>query len=80
MTSLLTHFRPAMKFENRKTYFRGSFQLSMVKIKKKYHLSGNLKFNNLGILQSFKLRNLMGKILAISLKLNFSKYFGRLWV
>jgi len=26
------------------------------------------------------MRNLMGKILLISLKLNFSKYFGRLWV
>jgi len=30
---------------------------------KKYHLSGNLNFNNLGIFQSLKLRNLMGKIL-----------------
>jgi len=39
---------------------------------KKYHPSGNLKFNNLGIFQSLKLRNLMGKILRISLKLNFT--------
>jgi len=28
---------------------------------KKYHHSGNLKFNNLGIFQSFKLSNLMEK-------------------
>jgi len=34
---------------------------------KKYHSSGNLKFDNLGIFQSLKLRNLMGKILRISL-------------
>ena len=38
---------------------------------KKYHPSGNLNFNNLGSCQSLKLRNLMGKILRISLKLNF---------
>jgi len=38
----------------------------------KYHLSGNLKFNNLGIFQSLKLRILMGKILSISLQLNFT--------
>jgi len=35
----------------------------------KYHSSGNLKFDNLGISQSLKLRNLKGKILRISLKL-----------
>jgi len=29
---------------------------------KKYHPSENLKFNNLGIFQSLKLRNLMGEI------------------
>jgi len=39
---------------------------------KKYHLSDNMKFDNLGIFQSLKLRNLMGKILQISLKLNFT--------
>jgi len=38
----------------------------------KYHLAGNLKLNNLGIFQSLKLRNLMGKILRIALKLNFT--------
>jgi len=39
---------------------------------KKYHPSGNLKFKYLGIFQSLKLRILMGKILSISLKLNFT--------
>jgi len=39
---------------------------------KKYHPSGNLKFNYLGIFQSSKLRILMEKILSISLKLNFT--------
>jgi len=39
---------------------------------KKYHPPGNLKFNSLGIIQSLKLRNLMEKILRISLKLNFT--------
>ena len=39
---------------------------------KKYRPSGSLKFNNLGIFQSFKLRDFMGKILRISLKLNFT--------
>jgi len=37
---------------------------------KKYHPSGNPKFNNLGIFQSLKLRNLIGKILSIALKQN----------
>jgi len=39
---------------------------------KKYHPSGNRKFNNLGIFQSLKLRNLMGKIHRNSLKPNFT--------
>jgi len=39
---------------------------------KKYHPSGNLKFNNLGIFPSLKLRILMGKIPPIPLKLNFT--------
>ena len=38
----------------------------------KYHPSGNLKSNNLGIFQSLKLRIVMAKILRISLKLNFT--------
>jgi len=39
---------------------------------KKYHPSRNLKLNSLGIPHGLKLRNLMGKILRISLKLNFT--------
>ena len=39
---------------------------------KKYYPSENLKFNRLGIFQSLKLGNLMGKTLRISLKLNFT--------
>jgi len=39
---------------------------------KKYHPSENLKFNYLGIFQSFKVRILMEKILLISLKVNFT--------
>jgi len=30
----LTHFRPAMPFGNRKIYFKGSFQFSIVTIEK----------------------------------------------
>jgi len=39
---------------------------------KKYQPSGNLKFYNLGILKSLKLRILVKKIRPISLKLNFT--------
>jgi len=39
---------------------------------KKYHPSGNLKFNNLGISQSLKLLILVEKIRPISPKLNFT--------
>jgi len=39
---------------------------------KKYNPSGNLKFKYLSISQSLKLRILMGKILRISLYLNFT--------
>jgi len=38
----------------------------------KYHPSGNLKFNILGIFPSLKLRTSVKKILPISLKLNFT--------
>jgi len=41
---------------------------------KKYYPSGNLKFNNLGIFQSLNLRNLKGKSLRISLKLQSDYY------
>jgi len=46
---------------------------------KKYHPSGNLKFNYVGIFQSLKLRILMEKILSISAEFH-STYFGQLWV
>jgi len=39
---------------------------------KNYQHSENMKCNNLGIFQSFKLRNLMGNILQISRNLNFT--------
>jgi len=39
---------------------------------KKYHPSGNLIFNKLGISQGLKLRILVEKILPISLKLKFT--------
>jgi len=39
---------------------------------KKYQPSRNLKFHILGIFQSLKLRNLMGKILQIYLRANFT--------
>jgi len=49
-------------------------------LKEKYHPSGNLKFNNLGTFQSFKLRNFMGKIPQISLKLNVTPNTLGCWV
>jgi len=39
---------------------------------KKYRLSGNLKFNNLGIFQSLPFRILAGKISVISQNLDFT--------
>jgi len=39
---------------------------------KKYHPSGNLEFNYLGIFRSLKLRIFMENILSISLKVNFT--------
>jgi len=58
-----------MPFGSRNIYFRGSFQFSIVK---KYHPSGNLKFNYSGIFQSLKLHISMEKIFSISPKLNFT--------
>jgi len=56
---------------------------SVLSYLKKYHLSGNLKFNILGIFQSLKLRNLRSKILQIFLELNFTPntlgYFGLIY-
>jgi len=61
-----------MPFGNRKIHIRGFFQFIFFTIQKISRLSGNLKFNNVGIFQSLKLRILAEKKLPISLKLNFS--------
>jgi len=61
-----------MPFGNRKIYLGGDLFCSALPQFKKYHPSGNLKSNNLGIFQSLKLRNLVEKILPISLKLNIT--------
>jgi len=67
-----------MPFGNRKNILKDLFS-SVLPEFKKYHPSRNLKFNYLGILQSFKLRIPMRKILKIS-KLNFTPntlgYYG----
>jgi len=60
-----------MPFGNRKKYFEDLFS-SVLSQSKKYHPSENLKFYNLGILKSLKLRILVRKILPISLKPNFT--------
>jgi len=59
-----------MPFRNRKKYLDDFF--SSVFSQLKISPPGNLKLNNLGIFQSLKLRNLVEKILPISLKLNFT--------
>jgi len=73
-----------MLFGNRKKYLRRSRQFSherrgallswfsIVTIFKNITPHRNLKFDNLGFFYSLKLRNLMRKILRISLKLNFT--------
>jgi len=50
-----------MPFGNRKKNILEDLLSSVLSQFKKYHLSGNLKFNNLGIFQSLKFRILMGK-------------------
>jgi len=48
---------------------------------KKYHSSGNLKFNNLGSFLSSKFRIFLGKNPSNFSEAEFhSKYFGLLWV
>jgi len=56
-----------MQFEKKEGLFS-----SVLSQYKKYHPSGNPKFNNLGIFQSSKLRIFIEKILRISLELNFT--------
>jgi len=65
--SVLTHYRnasDAFPFGNRKKNLEDLFN-SVLSQFKKYHPPGNLKFNNLGIFQSLKLRIVMEKILSI---------------
>jgi len=58
---LITHYRRAMPFGNRKIILDDLFNSVLLKFEK-YHSSGNLKFNHLGIFQSFKLRVVAEKI------------------
>jgi len=60
-----------MPFGNGKNILEDLFS-SVLSQFKKYHPSRKLKFNNLGIFQSLKLRILAEKILPISLELNFT--------
>jgi len=60
-----------MPFGNRKLILKDLFSSVLSKFKK-YHLSRNLKFYSLGIFQSLILHILIGKILSISLKQNFT--------
>jgi len=69
--TILTLYRPAVPFGNRKNILEDIFS-SVLSQFKKYYPFGNLKFDNLRIFQSLRLRILMKKILPISLKLNFT--------
>jgi len=66
-----THNRPAMPFGNTTFILEDHFSAVLLHLKK-YRTSGNVTFNYLGIFQSLRLRISMGKILKISLKLNFT--------
>jgi len=76
----LTHYCPARPFGKRKKIVWRILLVQFCQNLKKYHPSGNLTFNNLGIFQIFELRNLIGKILRNFLKLNFTPnpldYYG----
>ena len=77
--SKLTHYRPAMPFENIKKNILGVLFSSV--LSKKYQPSGNLKFDNLGISQSLKFRSFIEKNPSNFSYAKFhSKYFGLLWV
>jgi len=69
-----------MPFGNKIKFILEDLSRSVLSQFKKYQPSGNLKFNNLGIFQSLKLRISMGKMLPISLKLKFTPntmgYYG----
>jgi len=59
-----------MPFGNRKNIILDNLYSSVLSKFKNYHSSGKLKYSR--IFKSLKLRNLNGKILPISLKLNFT--------
>jgi len=59
-------------FGNRKKNILQDLSSSVLSKFKNHHPSGNLKFNNLGIFQSLKLRIIMEKFLLVSFKLNFT--------
>jgi len=70
--ALLNPLPPSDAVRKRKTnILEDLFSLVFLQFQK-YHPSGHLKLNNLGIFQSFKFRILMEKILQISLKLIFT--------
>jgi len=65
---LLTHYRPQRCRSETENFILEDFFGSVLSQFKKYHPSGNMKFNNLGIFQNLKLPNFMVKILRKSLK------------
>jgi len=70
-----------MPFGNRKKILLEDLFSSVLSRFKKYYLSGNLKFNDLGNFHSFKLRTLMEKKSFNFSSAEFhSKYFGLMWV
>jgi len=74
----LTHYRPAMPFGNRNKYFRGSFQFSIVTIKK---IITHLETRNSIIFSKLKTSYFNGINLSNSSYAKFhSKYYGLLWV
>jgi len=66
----LTLYRPAMPYSNRKNILEDLFSSQLSKFKK-YRPSGKLKFNNFGHFPKLEIALFNGKILRISLKLNF---------
>jgi len=56
---LLTHYRPAMPFGNRKTYFRGIF--SVQHCHNSNHPSGNREINILGVSEKLKIAHFSEK-------------------
>jgi len=65
----LKYYRPAMprcRSGTEKYILEDLFSSALPRFKK-YHPSGNLKFNNLGVFQILKLHILVGEILPFSL-------------